>query len=360
MRLLNVDIENCYGIKKLQAQFDFSLSRVCAIYAPNGSMKPSLAQTFQEISVGTASRDRVFPTRAPKRVVTDETGADLVKEAVLVVRPYDEVLGHSEKTSTLLVNPALRKEYEELHLDIDAAKAAFLKAIKEQSGSKKDLEREISATFTTSDDQFYRALIRIKDELLTQKDAPFADVQYDVVFDEKVLVVLRSKDFKTAIEAYITKYNELLAASTYFKKGIFTYYNAATIAKQLADNGFFKAKHSVTLNAETNLEITSQKQLEDLIAKEKDGISNDKELKKKFGEIEKLIQKNVTVREFESYLGNHEELLAKLANIAEFREEVWKSYIKARFDLYEDLVTKYEAAEVRRKQIEEDHRPRRK
>jgi len=63
---------------------------------------------------------------------------------------------------------------------------------------------------------------------------------------------------------------------------------------------------------------------------------------------------------FESYLGNHEELLAKLANIAEFREEVWKSYIKARFDLYEDLVTKYEAAEVRRKQIEEDHRPRRK
>src|ERR1019366_2082060 len=142
-----------------------------------GSMKSSLAQTFQDISVGTASRDRVFPTRATKRVVTGETGADLVKEPVLVVRPYDEVLGHSEKTSTLLVNPALRKEYEELHLEIDAAKAALIKALKEQSGSKKDLERGGSATFTTSDEQFYRALIRIKDELLTQKDAPFADVQ---------------------------------------------------------------------------------------------------------------------------------------------------------------------------------------
>jgi len=61
MQLLNVDIENCYGIKKLQAQFDFSISRVCAIYAPNGSMKSSLAQTFQDISVGASSRDRVFP-----------------------------------------------------------------------------------------------------------------------------------------------------------------------------------------------------------------------------------------------------------------------------------------------------------
>jgi hypothetical protein len=32
------------------------------------------------------------------------------------------------------------------------------------------------------------------------------------------------------------------------------------------------------LNAEEKLEITSQKQLEELIAKEKEGITNDKEL----------------------------------------------------------------------------------
>ena len=38
---------------------------------------------------------------------------------------------------------------------------------------------------------------------------------------------VNTKDFKTAIDQFITKYNELLAASTYFKKGIFNYYNAA-------------------------------------------------------------------------------------------------------------------------------------
>jgi hypothetical protein len=281
-------------------------------------MKSSLAQIFQDIADGKTSQDRIFPARVSKRSVTDENAVDLPKETVLVVRPYDEVLGHTEKTSTLLVNPVLRKEYEELHIAIDAAKDLFLKGLKEQSGSKKDLEKEISSTFTTSDDQFYRALIRIKDELVSQKDAPFADIKYDILFDEKVLGFLGTKDFKTAIEAYITKYNELLAASTCFKKGTFNYYNAATIAKQLADNGFFAAKHTVNLNADTKLEITSQKELEDLIAKEKDSISNDKDLKKKFAEIEKLIQKNVTVRDFEAYLANHEELLAKLANIAGF------------------------------------------
>jgi hypothetical protein len=257
------------------------------------------------------------------------------------------------KTSTLLVNLALRKEYETLHAEIDAAKDVLLKALKEQSGSKKDLEKELSATFTARDDQFYVALNRIKDEVAAQPDAPLATVTYDVIFDDKVLGFLATKDFKTAIENYIKKYNELLAASTYFKKGTFNYYNAATIAKQLADNGFFAAKHSVNLNADAKLEITSQKELEDLIAKEKDAISNDKDLKKKFAEIDKLIQKNVTVRDFEAYLLNHEELLVRLANVPAFKQDIWKSYLKARFEPFEDLLVKHQAAQARRKEIEE-------
>lgn len=353
MKILTIDLENCYGIRKLETKLDFSTSKAVAVYAPNGSMKTSLAQSFQDIANGVDSKDRIFPARTCKRVVKDESGADLPKESVLVVRPYDEVMGHTAKTSTLLVNPALRKEYENLHAEIDAAKDALLKALKEQSGSKKDLEKEVSSTFTASDDKFYVALNRIKDEVTAQTDAPLADVPYDVVFDEKVMSFLGTKDFKTAIDGFIKKYNELLAASTYFKKGTFNYYNAATIAKQLAENGFFAAKHSVNFNADKKLEITTQKELEDLIAKEKDAISSDKDLKKKFSEIEKLIQKNVTVREFESYLLNHEELLTKLSNLAVFKEEVWKSYIKARFDLYKSLLDKYQAAEARRKEIQQ-------
>ena len=351
---LNVDLANCYGIKKLQTQFDFSQQRVYAIYAPNGAMKSSLAQTFKDIADATPSKDRIFPARMCTRKITDENSVDLPKEMVLVIPPYDEVFAHTEKTSTLLVDTKLRKEYEQLHIEIDKSKDMFLKAIQKQSSSKQDLEKEISSTFTKSDDEFYRALIRIKDELLAQKDAPFADIRYDTIFDDKVLSFLRTKDFKTAIEDYVKKYNELLAASTYFKKGTFNYYNAATIAKSLADNGFFNAKHTVNLNADETLEITSQKQLEDLIAKEKEGITKDKDLRKKFTEIEKLLTKNANVRDFEAYLAENEAILPRLANIESFKEEIWKSYFKARIDLYNDLLDRYQAVEKRKKEIEDE------
>src|SRR5690606_36803671 len=174
--------------------------------------------------------------------------------------------------------------------------------------------------FTARDDQFYVALNRIKDEIAALPDAPLATVAYDVVFDDKVLALLATDEAKAAIQDYIKKYNELLAASTYFSKGTFNYYNAATVAKQLADNGFFEAKHSITLNADAKLEITSQKELEELIAKEKYAISNDEELKRKFAKLDKLIQRNVTVRVFEAYLLNHEELLVRLGNVPAFKE----------------------------------------
>jgi hypothetical protein len=100
MKKLNISLENCYGIKKLSTQLDFSTRRAYAIYAPNGSMKSSLAQTFKDLSDGTLSKDRIFPLRQCTRRINDETNSELEKESILVIRPYDEVFGHTEKTLT--------------------------------------------------------------------------------------------------------------------------------------------------------------------------------------------------------------------------------------------------------------------
>jgi len=356
VKKLRLSLKNCYGIKKLDHEFDFSQTdKVYVIYAPNGSMKSSLAQTFKDAAEGRASKDRIFPTRTSTRIIVDEKGHELPGEAILVVPPYDEVFAHTEKTSTLLVNDKLRKEYEQLHIEIDKAKEQFLKALKQQSGgSKKNLEKEISSTFTKSDSEFYRALIRIKEELLAQTEAPFSSVDYDTIFDDKVLLFLGTKDFKTAIQEYIQTYNELIAASTFFRKGIFEYNNATTIAKSLADNGFFDAEHTINLNADEKVEIRTQKQLEALIEKEKESIIKDKALRKKFDEIQKLITKNVNVKAFQRYLTEHETLLPHLANVEQFKEEIWKSYIKVQIDLYNDLIKRYQAAEARQRQIEEE------
>jgi hypothetical protein len=144
MDRVTVDLKNCYGTKTLKYQFDFAQRRAYAIYAPNGSMKSSFAQTFKDIADGEPSKDRIFPTRVSVRKITDENGAELPKGSVLVLPPYDEFFSHTEKTSTLLVNNTLRKEFEQLHTEIDKAKASFLKAMKAQSGSTKKLDSEIS------------------------------------------------------------------------------------------------------------------------------------------------------------------------------------------------------------------------
>jgi len=352
VKTLKLDLEHCYGIHSLRALVGFEKCPAVAIYAPNGAMKSSLAQTFKDIAENKPSRDRIFPSRVSKRSVVDDHGTELQSDSVLVVQPYDEVFGHTEKTSTLLVNAGLRKEYEQLHTEIEAAKKTFLAALKLQSGTKKDVEQEIASTFTASGD-LYKALSRIFDEVTAQKDAPFAKVKYDLVFDDKVQAFLNTKDVKAAIENYIKRYNELLAASTYFKKGTFSYYNASVIAKALADNGFFKAKHSISLNADTSLAIEDEKGLEAVISKEKEGISNDPALRKKFTEIDKLISKNSSVRDFEAYLSDNEDILPALSNIAQFKEDVWKSYIVENISLFNDLIEKYRSAEKRKTEIEE-------
>ena len=272
----------------------------------------------------------------------------------MVVLPYDAEYGPTEKISTLLVDAALRKEYEQLHVDIDESKGNLLKAIQEQSKSRSNFEKEISSAWA-SDDDFEVAVNRIKDELQKETGSPFADVKYDVIFGEKVLKALDAKGLKNAIEDYILRYNQLLSASTYFKKGTFDYYNAGQIAKSLSDNGFFDAQHTVNLKAsEGVLEINTQIELEGVIAEEKKATINDEKLRIKFDDVAKQLQRNAELREFCKYLQDNEAILSRMNNVAKFKEDVLKSYLKANYNLYLDLMAKYDAAAKRKKAIEEE------
>ena len=113
-----LDLKHCYGIKALEKELDFSNTPAYAIYAPNGVMKSSLAQTFQDAADSVDSKDRIFPARQTLRTITDEDGIEIEGERVLVVRPYDPEYGPTEKTSTLLVDDKLKKQYVQLHVDI--------------------------------------------------------------------------------------------------------------------------------------------------------------------------------------------------------------------------------------------------
>ena len=173
-------------------------------------MKSSLAQTFQDAADDKDSEDRIFPTRKTVRKIIDEAGEDVSGRRILVVTPYDEQLGLTEQTSTLLLEPKLKKEFDNLLRATEAAKAALLSAIKTQSGSKKDMEVEISSAIMPTSVELDAALIRIKREVEEQKDNLFSSFEYDKVFNDKVLSALNTKDLRVRPETLcrITEFSE--------------------------------------------------------------------------------------------------------------------------------------------------------
>ena len=353
MQSVKIHLENCYGIKHLDAELDFTDTRVYALYAPNGVMKSSLAKTFQDLAARTESQDRIFPTRKTIRNITDEHGHEISAENVLVVTPYDEDLNVGERTSTLLLDPTLKQEYERLLHDAETARAELLTALRQQSQTKQDLESEISIAIMQEPSRLDAALVRIESEVHGQADTPFSDVIYDKIFDEKVLIALRNKDLKNAIQEYALRYDELLSSSTYFKKGTFDYYNAEQIAKNLTNNGFFDAKHTVNLNAVTgNCEIKNSSELEELILHEKNAILTDATLRKKFDDVARQLMRNAQLRDFYDYVRENEAILSRLSNPATLRQDIIKSYIKVHENLYDRWLSKYKAASSRRTELE--------
>lgn len=354
MDKIRLDLHHCYGIKRLEHSFDFTVESAYAIYAPNGSMKSSLAQVFADIAAEKVSVDRIYADRETIRNIVDENGDELAPNSVLVVPPYDADLSNDEDVAVLLADAKLSKEFEEIRRGINRAEDELLRALRDQSKSKKELRSEIAAAIIPGGGDLSTALKRIQSELRDQKDAPFADIEYDRVFEEKALSFLSQPNARSLVKSYVERYNELLDTSKYFKRGIFDYYNASTIAKTLAVNGFFEAKHTVNLNAEEPKLITNKKDLEAVIAAEKSAILADKELRSAFDALEKLMDKNVALRSFRDYLMDHVELLPKLANAAGFKQELWKSYLKENYGLYRRVIDEYAAASEKEEAIRKE------
>jgi ABC-type dipeptide/oligopeptide/nickel transport system ATPase subunit len=341
MNKLKVELENCYGIKKLNYDFDFTVKPTYAIYAPNGIMKTSLAKTFLDLSNDQASHDSIFKERKNVRNISDETNTEINKEKVFVILPYAQEY-KSKKISTLLVNKELKEKYENIHTDINEKKEILIKELKTLTGIKKGIEETLSNDFTYTPKEFFKSILRLKTEVLDKTEPAFENIIYQKIFNDKVVAFLETKDFKTKLAEYISKYNELIDSSTYFKKGIFNHNNASTIAKNLKDNGFFKANHSVSLNAkEKNRMITTESELEEVIKQEKDSILKNPDLVKAFEAIDTAITKNQELRSFRDYIETNSSILPELLNLNALKQKLWISYLKRNIEAYKTLESEY-------------------
>ncbi|WP_085529290.1 phage infection protein [Kocuria massiliensis] len=354
MYSLKVELTNCHGIRSLDATLDFGNGNAVAIYAPNGTMKTSFARTFNDLAGGRDTVDHVFPDRESSRQITDQNGRAPDPDDVAVVLSYDEELGPTESTSTLLVNTALRKEYEALQVELLDARDALVSALASHAGTKQDVIATVSHVFTQSEDKFFDALIRVSYEIEQLEDARFADLPHDLLFNDKVATALKGADVQAQLAAYVTRLNQLLDESTFFNRKSFNYYNATNVTKSLGANGFFAAQHSLLLHGEDEPRpITSDADLQALITEEKMRISDDAALRKKLDGVERAVHRNEDTRKFFEFIANREDLLSEFADVQNFQQEVWKSYLKAHEEAFQRVVECYKKTEVRRKEIEQ-------
>lgn len=351
MQKIKVSLENCYGIRKMDAEFDFTKKLAQLIYAPNGAMKSSFATTFKDHGGTTPSRDRIYTDRETKRSILDHEGNELPAETVFVIEPYDAGY-QSGRVSTLLVNKGLKAEYDAILKSIQEKQDTLITKLKKTSGVRSSLEEILSVVISKKPDNLLRALDRVRSEV---KDDPFdkslEGIKYGSLFNDKVEGFLADPDMKAALEDYTATYDTLLEKSRFFRKGVFNHYQAGEIAKQLKNHGFFLAEHKVYLHSETeDTKVETEKELEKLISEELGAILSDDTLKGKFERIDKKLT-NKELRDFREFLLSHQTLIPRLQDPDVFKEDLLKSYLMLHKEDFEELMDKFSAGKKRLDEI---------
>ena len=338
MNKIKVELEHCYGINKLNYTFDFRNRKIYSIYAPNGVMKTSFAKTFKDLSQNKASQDLMFPNKTTIRNIKDELDTDILPDNIFVIESYKEQFSDG-KISTLLVNEELKTRYDEIHSVIEEAKELLFVELKTLSGLTKtsdNIQKEIVNSF---DSDFFETLEELEETILTG-EAEYSNIKYNEIFNSKVLTFLKTAGVSDIIIEYIERYNELLSDSPYFQS-TFNLSNVTKVQKQLEQNHFFTAGHSVNMfDGENNNNIPDTSGLEELIRVEKEAIFSDARLQTIYEKIDTKI-KNKELEQFRDYLLTNREILTELVDIDSFSKKLWTSYFITNITLYTDLLAQY-------------------
>jgi ABC-type cobalamin/Fe3+-siderophores transport system ATPase subunit len=342
MKVLSVDLENCFGIGKLKHEFDFNSSNSYLIYAPNGTMKTSFARTLGLIAKNDKKnqpKDQVHHKKSKFEILSD--GGVINHDAILVVNAEDNSFDATHKITSFIASKELKEQYDVIYTELNTAKTELIKKLKSISQSS-DCEGEYVGAFRKDENSnFFEILSNHAHEL--QDDATKISFKYNSVFDSKGTV----KNFLTKneelLDSYISSYNEILSNSKLFKltnSNNFGTYQANEILKSIEDNSYFEAGHKFVL--EDGTEINDSAELKKLFEEEVEKILADEKLKASFEKVDKAIGANVDLRAFKKVIEKDNSLLVNLKDYNGFKQKVWKSFLSEIKSEAEALTELYE------------------
>lgn len=346
MRRLKMQLQNCYGIQNMKYEIDFSNKNVAIIYAPNGTMKSSLANTFRALMNRDNPKESIYGDESYCKI-TDENDVDILAESIMVVNPTEEITDESAQ-GMLMANADLRKKYTLIYKRIYELKDKLYQQLKTNMGysarSYFDVEDTLLKDWNSTKKDLFVCIGNIAEQLHEDEmkcSLPVEAIDYKKIFNEKIFNILTSGTTGALINTYEQKYNELVEKSLYMKKGVIDHNNYANISDALNSNGFFGINNEIILNAKDGSDskrIKSYTDLEDLITKEKEQILNTLELRKIFEQINQTLIKNRETRDFNVFLQKYPDVIIEFNDIQKFKRKVWiKVFLESESTLLELL-----------------------
>jgi hypothetical protein len=353
MNLIEIKLENCFGIGKLDHKFNFEQLNTNSflVYAPNGTMKTSFAKTLDLIAKNDGKSkpcDRVYENRTTTYSVLAD-GDIIPFGSILVVNSEDNSYDTSTKISSFIASKELKKKYDDIYTELDSQKNEYIKKLKQVSQST-DCETEFVSTYSkTSKDTFFELILTVSKELVSKPDS--YNFRYNDIFDKKGNVKKFLEKNQQILSQYVSKYDELIKNSKFFKSSdnSFGTYQANELLKSTEDNSYFEAGHKFKLN--DNAEIKSAEELRELLQTEITSIVNDEKLKKSFDQVDKSIGANVELRAFKNVIEKDNLLLVELEKYEDFRKKIWKNYISSLAQETIELAAIYESQKVELEKI---------
>ncbi len=337
MNKLNITFEHCFGIENLIYEFDFSTGNVFSIYARNGLMKTSFANTFQLLQQSNENKicDKIFGYNGTATVKIDEN--TIRGDQIFVIKSYESF--YESDISTLLINDEIQRTLQ----DTFNARTRFLKRLEEMSGLKikktyqgrivYELEPKIVEDFAFEENSILLNLASLETYI---PEVQFTDVQYSSIFDPAVIKKICDPEFQAGINDFISASNEVYESFPYLEKGYLTLPKLKDLKKALDKDSFFVKDNYIILSGE-------------------DAVHDIAVLNEHISAIETWIRQLPSYQKIEKLLSDtkgtilkdiietHPEMIEYLSldKLDTLRKSLWISYIRANEALFFELCEKY-------------------
>lgn len=355
MDKLSLDLKNCYGICTLKADLNFSKEqsdrKVAIIYAPNGTMKSSLANTLQSFKDGNLSENaNIFKEKPTCDITVDGISCKDGRLNVLVLNPL--VQENIRIDSVLVSDENLRREYDAINNDTQALKDAFYAKIKEKIHVNRnfDVESTILADMNCpTEDSLLECLRKIQSSISDSNNIltiPEEYLKYNELLSSKVIGFFCQPEQASLVETYEKQYKAILEKSNFLGKSGFDHMNLIHINEALKENRFFGTNGKIVLAGKdsSTKEFATEDEINKFIEEEKERILTSSELKETYNRLAKALEKNSDMKAINNTFKEFPILVKEYSDIARLKEKLWVTVFSYCKQDLENLISTMEAA----------------